>query len=225
MNTDICKAMVSIAKAIASEGIGKTRKNAQQGYNFRGVDEVMNAFSPILASHGVFVVPSYSDRQYVERVTKSGSALFYVTISGNFTFIHEDGGEVRVGPFFGEAMDSGDKATNKAMAIAYKYAMFQTFCVPLEGMTGGDADLTTHDVVPMLSGKPTDGAWDSMGEEGQSFLQEIAEYCIALIDSGDVSAALDHIESNRLIAEERIALWTRFNSKQRSALKKVAAST
>ena len=41
-------------------------------------------------------------------------------------------------------MDSGDKATNKAMSAAYKYAALQTFCIPTEG--DNDADATTHEV-------------------------------------------------------------------------------
>ena len=37
-------------------------------------------------------------------------------------------------------MDSGDKATNKAMAIAMKYALFQVFCIPTEEMKDPDAE-------------------------------------------------------------------------------------
>lgn len=139
--------MVAVTKTIASEGIGKTRKNAQQGYNFRGVDEVMNAFAPILAAHGLFIRPRFTEREFIERQTKNGGALFYITVKGEFDFVDESGESVTVGPFYGEAMDSADKATNKAMAVAFKYAMFQTFCVPLEGVTGGDADEVTHEVV------------------------------------------------------------------------------
>lgn len=141
----IFPALVRVTRAIAAEGIGKTRKNSQQGYNFRGVDEVMNAFSPLLAREGIFIRPRFSDRSVQERATAKGGTLFCVSVSGSFDFVAEDGSSVTVGPFFGEAMDSGDKATNKAMAVAFKYAMFQTFCVPLEGVTGGDADATTHD--------------------------------------------------------------------------------
>lgn len=137
--------MVAVSKRIAAEGIGKTRKNTHQGYNFRGVDEVMNAFAPLLADAGIYLRPSYSERTVVERQGKSG-ALIYVTVKGDFTFTDDKGGAVTVGPFYGEAMDSGDKATNKAMAAAFKYAMFQTFCVPLEGVIGGDADSVTHEV-------------------------------------------------------------------------------
>ncbi len=139
--------LVKVAQRIAREGIGKTRKNSQQGYNFRGVDEVMNAFSPILAEEGIYLRPAFSEREVIERASRNGGVLFYVSLKGEFTFSDDAGDTVTVGPFYGEAMDSADKATNKAMAVAFKYAMFQTFCVPLEGVTGGDADLTTHDVI------------------------------------------------------------------------------
>lgn len=138
--------LVAVTKQIAQDGIGKTRKNAQQGYNFRGVDEVMNAFSPILAAHGLFIRPRFTERDFIERQTKNGGALFYITVKGEFDFVDAGGESVTVGPFYGEAMDSADKATNKAMAVAFKYAMFQTFCVPLEGITGGDADAETHEI-------------------------------------------------------------------------------
>lgn len=140
--------LVAVTKQIAQEGIGKTRKNAQQGYQFRGVDEVMNAFAPILATHGLFIRPRFTERDFIERQTKNGGALFYITVKGEFDFVDATGESVTVGPFYGEAMDSADKATNKAMAVAFKYAMFQTFCVPLEGVTGGDADGVTHEVAP-----------------------------------------------------------------------------
>jgi hypothetical protein len=39
-------------------------------------------------------------------------------------------------------MDSGDKATNKAMSAAYKYAAFQAFSIPTE--SDNDADASTH---------------------------------------------------------------------------------
>lgn len=150
--------LVAVTRQIAQNGIGKTRDNKQQGYKFRGVDEVMNAFAPILAEHGLFIRPRFTDRNVIERVTKTGSALFYVTVQGEFDFVDEAGGSVTVGPFFGEAMDSADKATNKAMAVAFKYAMFQTFCVPLEGVTGGDADAETHEVTSDMESRSSDYA-------------------------------------------------------------------
>ena len=37
-------------------------------------------------------------------------------------------------------MDTGDKAINKAMAIAYKYLCFQLFCIPVDDMADPDAE-------------------------------------------------------------------------------------
>lgn len=162
----IFPAMIRITRAIAEEGIGKTRKNTQQGYNFRGVDEVMNAFAPILAKEGVFTQPHFTNREVSERTTKSGSVLYSVSVAGSFDFVAEDGSSVTVGPFFGEAMDSGDKATNKAMATAFKYAMFQTFCVPLEGVTDGDADATTHEEIASQEAATIQEWIDAIGGTG-----------------------------------------------------------
>lgn len=135
--------MVAATKRIASEGIGKNRKNSQQGFNFRGIDDVMNAFAPILAEEGMFLRPRFTERNVTEKITKSGTAMAYITVKGEFDFVAADGSFVTVGPIYGEASDSGDKATNKAMAMAFKYAMFQAFCVPLEAVTGGDPDQVT----------------------------------------------------------------------------------
>ncbi len=214
----IHKQLVEVTKKIASEGIGKTRKNQQQGYQFRGIDEVMNAFAPILAEHGLYLHPRYTEREVSERATKSGGALFYVTVKGEFDFVNDEGEKATVGPFYGEAMDSADKATNKAMAVAFKYAMFQTFCVPIEGVTGGDADAVTHEVAAKV--KPTDGAWEAMGEEEQAWLLNLAAKVRDYFDAGDVAGAHDHIEAQQLVSEEKIALWSRLDSKVRSALKK-----
>lgn len=176
--------MVAVAKRIASEGIGKTRKNTHQNYNFRGVDEVMNAFAPLLADAGIYLRPSYTERTVVERQGKTG-VLIYVTVRGEFTFTDDAGESVTVGPFYGEAMDSGDKATNKAMAAAFKYAMFQTFCVPLEGVTGGDADSVTHEVM---------SAEEARKIKCDALVEQFAESVDAIrngIDSGDLWRAAE----------------------------------
>lgn len=167
--------LVAVTRRIAAEGIGKTRNNAQQGYKFRGVDEVMNAFAPILADQGLYLRPRFTNRDVAERINKNGTALFYVTVCGEFDFSNEAGETVTVGPFYGEAMDSGDKATNKAMATAFKYAMFQTFCVPLEGVTGGDADLSTHDVSAYVDEKQAAAILDMI----ETTASDTAKFCAA----------------------------------------------
>lgn len=139
-------AIAGVMADIAKEGIAKGRNNQQQGYKFRGIDDVYNALSPILSAHKLVMLPRVLTRDVIERQTKSGGALFYVTVDMEFTLVCAEDGSAHVIRTYGEAMDSGDKATNKAMSAAYKYAAMQAFCIPTEG--DNDADAVTHDVAP-----------------------------------------------------------------------------
>jgi hypothetical protein len=139
-------AISAVTAALAKEGIGKGRRNESQGYRFRGIDDFFNAVAPKLAEHKLCILPRCLSREVTERTNAKGTALFYVTVAMEFDFVSaEDGTEHKVGPFYGEAMDSGDKATNKAMSAAYKYALMQTFSVPVEGQAI-DSEVDTHEV-------------------------------------------------------------------------------
>ena len=136
--------MVNIYQAITdimSEGyaITKDKRNAQQGFKYRGIDDVLNTFQPLLAKHHVFVVPEVLDQQRQERTTGKGGSLLYSLLRMRYTFYAEDGSSVSA-VVVGEGMDSGDKASNKAMSVAMKYAMFQVFCIPTEEMQDPDAE-------------------------------------------------------------------------------------
>lgn len=127
--------------SIMSEGyaITKDKRNQKQGFMYRGIDDVMNTFQPLLAKHHVFVVPEVLEQQRQERASSSGGALLYSILRMKYTFYAEDGSSISA-VVIGEGMDSGDKASNKAMAVAMKYAMFQVFCIPTEEMPDPDAD-------------------------------------------------------------------------------------
>ena len=138
----VYEAIASVTASLAKEGISKDRKNEAQGYKFRGIDDVYNALAPFLAGAKLCILPNVQERVVVERVNAKGTILLYVTVKVDFAFVSaEDGSEHHV-VTYGEAMDSGDKATNKAMSAAYKYAAMQAFCIPTEG--DNDADSTTH---------------------------------------------------------------------------------
>lgn len=138
------QAICAVSAALAKDGISKDRNNAQQGYKFRGIDDCLNALAPLMASHGLVIIPECLDRTVTERETRNGGSLFYVTVRVKYRFYSTEDGSSVDAYVFGEAMDSADKATNKAMSAAYKYAAIQTFCIPTEG--DNDADATTHEV-------------------------------------------------------------------------------
>jgi hypothetical protein len=149
----VYEAIAKVQGELAKVGIAKEGTNSAQNYKFRGIDQVYGALSPLLSKHGLCIIPRIVSREMHERVTikewqgsKKESVLFYVTVHAEFDFVSAEDGSKHTAATFGEAMDSGDKATNKAMSAAYKYAAFMTFAIPTEG--DNDADATTHDVAP-----------------------------------------------------------------------------
>lgn len=127
--------------------VGKTSTNPQQGYKYRGIDAVMNAIQPALVKHGVFVTPEVLEQTREERQTTRGGNLIYSVVKVKYTFYSNDGSSVSA-VVVGEGMDSGDKATNKAMSAAFKYALFQTFCIPTEEMV--DSETESPEVAPKM---------------------------------------------------------------------------
>lgn len=158
-------AIAAVQGELAKIGIAKKRQNKQgDGYMFRGIDDVYAALSPLLAANGLCVIPRVIERVCEERKSSRGNPLFYVTVHAEFDFVSAIDGSKHTAATYGEAMDSGDKATNKAMSAAYKYAAFMTFAIPTEG--DNDADATTHDVAPV--------APEVISKEQLTALQELA---------------------------------------------------
>ena len=132
-------AIANVSASLAKQGISKDRKNQQQGYQFRGIDDVYSALAPILAENKLVIIPRFVTKQTRETPSKSGGVLFYTTVEGEFDVVSAEDGSKHTARTFGEAMDSGDKRTNKAMSAAYKYLAFQLFCIPTEGDNDADA--------------------------------------------------------------------------------------
>lgn len=156
----VYKAINAVQADLCKEGITKDSKNTFDGYNFRGIDAVYNALSPLLAKHGLCILPRMLSRSVAEHQSQKGGILFYVTVDAEFDFVCSEDGSKHTVKTFGEAMDRGDKATNKAMSAAYKYAAFQTFAIPTEG--DNDADAQSHEVKkkPKLTDAEAEAAYN-----------------------------------------------------------------
>lgn len=128
--------------------IGKD-KQTQSGskFKYRGVDQVLNTLHPLFSKHKVFAVPEVLEILTREqRKTASGGEVTYQVAKIRYTFYAEDGTSV-CAVVLGEAMDSGDKASNKCMSVAYKYACFQILSIPTEE-TATDPDERDDDLAP-----------------------------------------------------------------------------
>lgn len=136
----VLQGIQTVMASFAENGIAKNRKNESQGFKFRGIDDVMNRMAQHLVEANLVIVPRVVSRDVQERVNSRGNPLFYVTVMVEFNILSTKDGSMVVCTVPGEAMDSGDKATNKALSIAYKYMAFQLFAIPIDE----DPDATTH---------------------------------------------------------------------------------
>lgn len=124
--------------------IEKKRKVADNagGWSFRGIDDVFTAVHPLLAKHGVYPTSRIDNMLRDERQTTRGGMLMYTVLTMTYRFWATDGSYVET-TVIGEAMDSGDKSANKAMSVAYKYAIFQMLAIPVVAL---DPDEDVHEV-------------------------------------------------------------------------------
>lgn len=217
----VAKCIVTVQAQLAKEGISKDRKNQQQGYSFRGIDDVYNALSRLMADAGLVIIPSYETRDLVQRESTKGGALFYVVVKGIYKLIAaEDGSELLAGPFWGEAMDSADKATNKAMSAAYKYMAMQIFAIPTEG--DNDADAQTHDVKTSSKVAAAAGVIETLNIIQQQEVRYAAGVISDLVSDGEINVAhakyADYYE--KFTTDERVALRGELPSAVRTALVK-----
>lgn len=215
--TSVYAKIAAVQGELAKVGIAKNRRNQQgSGYNFRGIDDVYSALSPLLASHGLVIVPRVTNREVIERASKSGGALFYVTVHAEFDFISADDGSIHTAATFGEAMDSADKATNKAMSAAYKYAAFMTFAIPTEG--DNDADAHTPEVAARGQGSSAVSPAPPITDDD---LNKIISLCEAV--GGNQAAAIlkayQVADLSALTASQGKAAITRLNEKMADKVK------
>lgn len=157
----VYEAINAVTAAMSREGLAKGRKNEQQGYKFRGIDDVYNALSAHLAANKLCILPRVLDRTVTERPTKSGGVSTYVVLTVAFDLVSAVDGSMHTITTMGEAMDTADKATNKAMSAAMKYACLMAFQIPTEG--DNDADFSHHEkgsLERQLSASVEWGAWE-----------------------------------------------------------------
>ena len=209
MTKNVYQLIAEVSADIAREGVSKNRKNQQQGYSFRGIDDIYNALAPVISKHGLVIMPRILSRELTERSSSKGGVIFSVVVEAEFDFVSSHDGSRHTVRTYGEAMDSADKATNKAMSAAYKYAAFQTFCIPTEG--DNDADAHTYQVVKHQSTEINISEYES------DHLESLRE--AAMSGEESLSKAFSALPKS----QEKAAFWAKHGSSLKEASKKVSA--
>ena len=143
----VYEAIAHASRILSHEGIAKSRKNQAQGFNFRGIDDVLNALSGALAEAKLVIIPEIEqqslDRYESEKSGRGGSYMQVTYVSQvvmKYHLISSEDGSCHTATIPAMAFDQSDKAINKALSAAYKYMAIQTFAIPVEGVDDGDAE-------------------------------------------------------------------------------------
>jgi hypothetical protein len=220
--TNIYQALNEVMKDVGA--VGKEQRNTHQNFNFRGIDAVINAVSPAFRKHGIFCTPTVITSEYESvQVGQNRTTMGHARVMVQYTFHATDGTSVTA-TVSAESMDSGDKATAKAMSVAYRTALLQTLCLPTDDQDP-DADTFVRSPLPaesprvtvgsavkkapvkqVASGKPQASGNHPISDSQSSFITklaakiELAEEDIAEI-AGKVPSAMNSAEASAFIAD------------------------
>lgn len=161
-NPKIYSSIISTMKSVGA--VAKGEFNTYDKYKFRGIDAVMNALGPAMRQNGIFCTPHVISHIQEARDSRKGEKLMYTIVHVEYTFYADDGSSVKA-DVYGEAMDRSDKSTNKAMSAAFKYALFQTFCIPTEDFIDTEIESPEPNQQKPVSKKEQDSEPDYPREE------------------------------------------------------------
>lgn len=111
--------------------VDKGGNNKMQGFKFRGIDQVVNNVSPSLKKFGVVIAPIASEAEYVERTNQKGNAVIDSRVRVTYRWIGPENDHLDT-TVVAEARDLADKATAKAMSVAFRTCIIQTLSLPTD---------------------------------------------------------------------------------------------
>lgn len=164
----IYAAINAVACELAKDGLAKGHINLDDQYAYRGIDDVYNRLGPVLSRNRLCVLPRVLERTSCERSGTLGDIVLHVTLKVAFDFVSVEDGSLHTIEAFGEALDPSDKGTAKAMQSAFKYALLQTFCIPL-GAEDADA-VSPRLKAPLHTPEPVQG-WDQWAQDVRDMIR------------------------------------------------------
>lgn len=150
----VYQAINQIIRAFSKSGIGKRHTNAIEQYQYRSIDDVLNRLGPLLARHGLCILPRALLRESEDRTGDAGALLVSVRLLVAFDLVSARDGSKHIIKAWGEGLDRGDKGTAKAMSAAFKGAMLQLFCIPVGS---AEADVSSFRLRAQSTPEPVEG--------------------------------------------------------------------
>lgn len=167
--------------------VKKNDRNDVQRFMFRGVDAVVNAVYPALVAHGVVVTPNVRRYDYGTVEVGQGERrkpMGHARVVVEYTFTSAEDGSSVTTSAAGEAMDSGDKATPKAMSVALRTALLQSLMLPTDDPEPDASSYERTEVDPVVAARvAVKQAWEI---NGLSFAPAVVEKHFSEWSNGEV---------------------------------------
>lgn len=148
--TSIIQLISGVSKTVGA--VKKDQRNQIQKFNFRGIDQVVNATHEAFTAHGIVAVPRVTEKDVREISSSGGKRQAWVMLTVEYTFYGPDGDSV-VAEVASEATDMSDKATSKAMSVAYRTALLQVLHLPTDD-PDPDSEYVERGGAPSAPSKP-----------------------------------------------------------------------
>jgi hypothetical protein len=199
------EAIIAVMKDVGA--VGKNEKNTAQGFQFRGIDTVINAVSPALQKHGLIVLPQLLDHSYeTVEIGAKRTPMGHAIVQVQYMFVGPEGDTLTTA-VAAEAMDSGDKATAKAMSVALRTALLQSLALPTGEV---DPDATSYERSPKAPAKPAHTpeqeaqAIEAFGRIGDiKEINELKSFYANALDAGILHINIDGKNLSTLIASRK----------------------
>ena len=187
------------------ENAAKSSNNPHFKSKYADLAEVLNTVRPVFAKHGLSITQS----------TAFNGALVSVT-----TLVGHKGG----GLIYSTASCVPSKTDAQGIGSATTYLRRYSLAA-MAGIAQEDDDgnAASHNGKPQpvkAEGQPTSGVWEAQDAATQAGLMKIAATVGEFMEAGDATGAHEFIERQGLNTDEKAALWTRLDSKTRTALKR-----
>lgn len=168
----VVQALAAVMEAV--QAVHKRDRNQQQGFNFRGIDAVVNAVGPALREHGVVAVPTQVRPTFESYQSRGGAQMRNTVLEITWRFYGPMGDYIEA-QTLGEASDAGDKSVPKAHSVAYRTLLLQALCIPTDEP---DPDSQSHEraaAVPVDPKAAVRSTIAHLGEQREWSLQETAD--------------------------------------------------
>lgn len=187
------------------ENASKSSSNPHFRSKYADLAEVLNTVRPVFAKNGLSIAQS---------TAFDGSLVSVSTL-----IAHKSGGLI-----VSEASCVPGKTDAQGIGAATTYLRRYSLAA-MAGIAQEDDDgnAAAHNGKPQpvkAEGQPTSGVWEAQDAETQAGLLKCAATIGEFIEAGDTAGAWEFIERQAFNTDEKAALWTRLDSKTRTALKK-----